>query len=1000
MIGKRFIQSLLPRPRKHLTKRDWLPLLIFLAGYAVLCASLDLSHRVLFVRPAAFALLVCTPWVWWMHLAGYAGLGKIRGSMAALLRLALVGTFVILLAEPRAVRVRDVVSVIYAVDLSDSIGEGSTDAALKFVVDTVSKKPERDEAGLIVFGRNAAVELPPRQSFPYEAINSQIDRDATNLEQSLSLAAAMLPEENQGRIVLISDGTQTEGSLSRIVDELKSRGVSVDVLPIQYQYDQEVWLERLELPQAVKIGEDYEAAIVLTSLKGGSGKLVLQENGNVIAERDVKFEPGKNRYIIPIRLGTPGYYEYEASIEVSSSQDHLAQNNKVVNAIYVEGEGKVLLVTDPHGNELDWKGLAQVIQEGERAVEVQQAYDFPRDSSSLLPYDCVLFVNVPADAFDAVQLTALQDGIRNLGVGFMMVGGANSFGPGGYHRTVVEEALPVTMDITKKKVLPKGALAIILHTCEFPEGNTWGKRITKQAIKVLGAQDEVGVLAYDYRDGEKWLFELAPASDYDRMVTKINAAEIGDMPSFTSTMRKGLAGLKKSDAATKHMIIISDGDPSPPPPELVQDFIDSKVSVSMVAIFPHGGNDISTMRAIASTTGGRYYFPADPNELPSIFIKESKTLKRTMIQNKPLTPEVGLPSPILKGIEGFPELKGYVLTTAKSRAELVLQSPPDESPEAKGDIDPVLAEWRYGLGRTAAFTSDLSPNWAADWVGWEKYRAFVKQLITDIARVRKEGHLRMWNYTSGNEGVIVVEDFQPEENFLEVQARVSGPRERVETIGLKQVGPRRYQASVPLWGKGKYHVMAVGVAGERTDQAHGGFIVPYSPEYLRFRSNPIALNAIAEKTGGQVLTKDSQAADVYLAGRQPKRSSRAIFDWFLLALACLVPMDVALRRVQLDPYVIKNWLGFGRKAGPSTATMGALLERKQAVGTQIEARRSSGPPLVVRPVGGPSTKPAATAVKRDAPPSKPAAPGKAEDLDNLSTTERLLRMKRKRDTDE
>ena len=55
------------------------------------------------------------------------------------------------------------------------------------------------------------------------------------------------------------------------------------------------------------------------------------------------------------------------------------------------------------------------------------------------------------------------------------------------------------MDVSQKKVLPKGALAIILHTCEFPEGNTWAKRITKQAIKVLGAQDEVGVLAYTTR---------------------------------------------------------------------------------------------------------------------------------------------------------------------------------------------------------------------------------------------------------------------------------------------------------------------------------------------------------------------------------------------------------------------------------------------------------------------------------------------------------------------
>ncbi len=45
-------------------------------------------------------------------------------------------------------------------------------------------------------------------------------------------------------------------------------------------------------------------------------------------------------------------------------------------------------------------------------------------------------------------------------------------------------------------------------------------------------------------------------------------------------------------------------------------------------------------------------------------------------------------------------------------------------------LDPVLARWKFGLGTTAAFTSDLSTNWGADWVGWEGYRPFVKQLMT------------------------------------------------------------------------------------------------------------------------------------------------------------------------------------------------------------------------------------------------------------------------------
>ncbi|QDV16128.1 von Willebrand factor type A domain protein [Gimesia panareensis] len=1003
---KELYQQLVPRPRTPVTWKRALPLIFFLLLYAGLCAGLEISGVLMFARPWAFVLILFSVWVWWLSVAGYGGLSKGRALATLLTRLGMLGLFVILIAEPRSVRVRDVISVIYAIDRSDSINQDFEDAALAFVTKSVTEKPPQDEAGLVVFGRNSAVELPPRVSFPFEAYNSRIDRDATNLEQTLSLAAAMLPEENRGRIVLISDGTETEGAISQILDELKSRDIAVDVLPMQYEYDKEVWLENLELPRFVKLGENYEAAVVLSSLKDGTGRLVLRENGEPIFKKEVSFKAGKNRFVVPISLRDPGYYEYSATIETKPADDQLRENNTVMNYIYVEGEGKVLVVTDPAGDERDWETLEKAIREGERNVEVVSAYEFPSDSLSLMPYDAILFVNVPADAFNVIQLKAVHDAVFNQGIGFMMVGGDNSFGPGGYHRTVIEDALPVTMDITKKKVLPKGALAIILHTCEFPEGNTWGKRITKQAIKVLGAQDEVGVLAYDYMEGEKWLFKLTPAGEYEKMVPKINGAQIGDMPSFVNTMRLGLEGLKKSDASTKHMIIISDGDPQAPNPALISEFLKNKVSVSMVAIFPHGGRDISKMRDIAGVTGGRYYFPSDPNQLPSIFIKESKTLKRSMIQNETFTPEVGMISPVLKGIDRIPPLFGYVLTTIKPRAEGVLNAP--EKKEAEGEIDPVLAFWRYGLGTTAAFTSDLSSNWGKDWVDWDHYQAFVKQLMIKISRVQKQDHLKMWSHVRGNNATIMVEDFHPKESFLNVAARISGPHERKETVVLKQVGPRRYQASVPLWGKGRYQVMVLGKAGGREDHANGGFIVPYSPEYLRFRSNPIVLEEIARRTGGQSLDPDN-ATDVIYGRRDPKQSSNPIFDWFLIALAILVPLDVGIRRIQIDWYVIKGWFGIGKEQKQSTETMGTLLQRKQVVADDLDARRAETterstqstiaqlqeqrqqrrPGSTTESPGKPETK------KKESGPPPPPAP-----TDKTSTTGRLLDMKRKRNSED
>ncbi|MCP4814294.1 MAG: hypothetical protein GY888_17435, partial [Planctomycetaceae bacterium] len=339
-----------------------------------------------------------------------------------------------------------------------------------------------------MFGRTPAVEYPPRETFPFEKyLNSQVGKDATNLQQSLSLSLAMLPEENQGRVVLISDGTATVGELKHAVTEMQARGVQVDVLPIDYQYDQEVLLERLDLPRFVRLGETYEAATVLTSLKDGAGTLVLTQNDEELQRLPVEFRAGKNRFAVPIKVEAPGYYEYTARIEVPASKDNRVENNEVRNYIYIDGPGRVLIVTDPNGNPKEWRYVEQALRQGEREVQTVNAREFPSDPLQLMPYDAIVFANVPADTLLAIQVQAVHDAVRNLGIGFAMLGGPNSFGPGGYQNSPIEDCLPVSMEISKKKILPKGALVIILHTCEFPQGNTWAKRITKQAIQVLNA---------------------------------------------------------------------------------------------------------------------------------------------------------------------------------------------------------------------------------------------------------------------------------------------------------------------------------------------------------------------------------------------------------------------------------------------------------------------------------------------------------------------------------
>ncbi len=246
---------------------------------------------------------------------------------------------------------------------------------------------------------------------------------------------------------------------------------------------------------------------MLGSLTRGKGTLVLSENGHRIAEQPVTYGAGKSRFTVPLTVRESGYYEYAATIEPEPGGDTWPQNNTVLGSITLRGQGRILLVYGDGADPRSWQRLAEVLRDTGRSVEAMAASSLPQEAEAFDDDEVVALVDVPADALNRAQQLALRDAVQDLGVGLVMIGGENGFGPGGWNHTPVEEALPVTMESNQRKVLPKGALAIIIEMCEFPDGDGWAKTITKQAMRVLSARDDVGVLTYG-ASGDSWIFPL------------------------------------------------------------------------------------------------------------------------------------------------------------------------------------------------------------------------------------------------------------------------------------------------------------------------------------------------------------------------------------------------------------------------------------------------------------------------------------------------------------
>ncbi len=390
----------------------------------------------------------------------------------------------------------------------------------------------------------------------------------------------------------------------------------------------------------------------------------------------------------------------------------------------------------------------------------------------------------------------LESAVRDFGVGFVCIGGDQAYAAGGYRGTPLETALPVSMELDSKKVMPKGAVVLIMHGMEFANGNQVARDCARGVLDALGPQDEMGVVLWD--GTEHWVFPLQTVGSKKPLYSQIAGMQQGDLGNFEGVVTLARDALIKSTANLKHIIVFSDGDPSPPTPGLMSSVVDAHITLSTVLIAGHAGPD--AMIHMADAGKGRFYNVTSPDDLPQIFIKETAVILKSAIYEDPFTPQLRSSSEVVRGIGGteYPKLLGYVATTPKPRAETPLWTD-------KGD--PLLAHWQYGLGRAVAFKSDAKSKWATLWLNWDRYRQFWSQIGQWSLRRLENADFTTEVTVDKGEGLINVEALDGQgnyQNFLNLQTVVVSPKGDRQTVRLEQTGPGHYEAHFPTKEVGAY----------------------------------------------------------------------------------------------------------------------------------------------------------------------------------------------------
>ncbi|MBI4594358.1 MAG: VWA domain-containing protein, partial [Candidatus Rokubacteria bacterium] len=740
----------------------------------------------------------------------------------------------------------------------------------------------------------------------------EVPSRGTNIFQAIQLALATLPPGQANRIVMLSDGRQNAGSALAGAQAAKDGPADIYYVPAPLTFEQEVVAESLVLPQEVKFGEPFQAKVVAWSLKDTQGRLSLFRNGEFLGSQVVRFSAGKNVFSYRQSLDASGIHVYQAAIEVDG--DTIEENNRAVGTVVVRGRPQVLLAEKDRSHA---QALVAALRSQNIDVTVVEAAQIPKDVTGLQKYDGVVLSNVSSLKLTKAQMGNIRDYVRDHGGGLIMIGGEDSFGLGGYYRTPIEEALPVTMEVKQKIEVPSLAVVLSVDRSGSMAMSTGEDKVTKLdlakeaahlVVDLLDDRNEVGVMSWDTEF--IWDASVRSAKDRQAIHHAIATIKAGGGTDGYPALKESYAVLFDRPALLKHVIFLSDGQMTRGDfVGLLRRMAKDKITVSTVAIGRDA--DLPLMVDIAKWGRGRFYFTEDSQTIPRIFTLETQLASKASLVEQPFKPQLASAAhEAMQDIDwrGAPPLGGYVATTLKCTGELVLMSHQE---------DPVLATWRYGLGRAAAFTSDAKAKWGILWLRWRDFNKFWAQLVRWTLRSGTRSDTVAMVERRDRVGEVVVDAVDGKGefiNFLDSQVGVVAPNRERTVIDLEQVAPGRYRGRFPAPHEGVY---LVGMAQRRGEQVVGsqlaGLVVPYAQELRDLGVDEARLRELAELTGGGALSAPREA---FLRARRQSRISVDVWPWLVGLVAVLMVPDIGLRRLGPDALRRLGSLARWRRANP------------------------------------------------------------------------------------
>jgi Mg-chelatase subunit ChlD/uncharacterized membrane protein len=811
-----------------------------------------------------------------------------RRSAAVLLRTLVLCLLIIAQARPTFWDPDEHLTVALVVDRSESMSGPIRAAADQWLQGALAESRPDDKITMVRFGRQAVADRPGTPELP-------VDGTATNLESAVRLAGDLLPASGERRVVVISDGWETTGEAERAALDAARTGLEIAYAGLPAAAESpEVAIRSVEVPDFTRDGAAFETAVVVDSTAATKLGIKLTIDGRPSAQDEVEIPAGTSRLTLPVTARSSGARVIRA--EIAPEKDTRTDNNTGEAVTVVKTPGTILVLEGRPG---EGAALAQSLNEAGMQVEVQAPNAVPVRPDQLDRFDGVALANVAATQLTLDQQRTLQRFVQDMGRGMFVAGGNTSFALGAYQGSVLDDMLPVSPAPPPRR--DEGTIALFLVIDKSGSMDLYRSDVSKMAmareagirsVEALRPKDTLGVLGFDSRFA--WSvkpFVIQGGNDLTNAQNEIGKMKADGGTSIYPALEEAYKAASASDAKLKHIILLTDGQSFDADyPALLAKMQAEQITLSTIAV--GSDSDTKLLTNLAQMGSGRYYFTERSADIPKITSRETTIASRSSLIEGRVVPQLTAQSPIMLGLTGatLPTLNGYVTTAARPRAITALTSD-------RGD--PLLAHWQQGLGRVVAWTSDTGGNWSEQWRSWPESDRFFQQAVRWTFPEPTRATFPVGAEVIGDQVTLRAQSVRPDGRFgdlLDTRVTIVAPNGSARELTLPQTAPGTYALATTIAEAGAYQARFTQYEGGKPAREETvGFTVRGGAEQRSVGINTALLDRLAARTGGKAILDPKQAFD--RDSQQHGDRPTPIWWWFALAGLVLLPLDVAVRRV-------------------------------------------------------------------------------------------------------